>query len=101
MDFVGYGVEATDGSLGKVDEKTKDVQGFGFIVVDTGPLIFGKTVMLPAGVIQTVDHDEQKIYLDRTKDEIKSAPEFDEDNFRGDAYQSQLATYYGRGGHTP
>jgi PRC-barrel domain protein len=94
-DFVGYDVEATDGSIGKVDETTKDIQSMGFVVVDTGPWIFGKKVMLPAGLVQTVDHDEQKIYVDRTKDEIKNAPEFDKDRFMDETYRSELANYYG------
>ena len=76
---VGYDVEATDGSIGKVDDATYDV-GSSHLVVDTGPWIFGKKVMLPAGVIQSVDHDAEKIMVDRSKDEIKNAPELDEDS---------------------
>ena len=53
---VGYGVEALDGSIGKVDDATNEVSG-SFIVVDTGPWIFGKKVMLPAGVIRDVDNE--------------------------------------------
>ena len=37
----GLKVEALDGSIGKVDEASNDVGG-SFIVVDTGPWIFGK-----------------------------------------------------------
>ena len=50
-------------------------------MVDTGPWIFGKKVMLPAGVLKTVDHVNEKVFVNRTKDEIKNAPEFD-DSFR-------------------
>ena len=74
---VGHGVEATDGSIGKVDDATYEV-GSSHLVVDTGPWIFGKKVMLPAGVIQSVDHEAEKIMVDRSKDEIKNAPELDE-----------------------
>ena len=74
---VGYGVEAQDGSIGKVDDATYEV-GSSYLVVDTGPWIFGKKVMLPAGVIQSVDHENEKIFVDRTKDEIKNAPEFED-----------------------
>jgi hypothetical protein len=38
----GYGVEALDGSIGKVDSATRDAVGTGHVVVDTGPWIFGK-----------------------------------------------------------
>jgi PRC-barrel domain len=92
-DLTGYKVEATDGDIGKVDEATTEQRG-GFIVVDTGPWIFGKKVMLPAGVIQSVDHDEGRIFVSRTKDEIKDAPEFDEENFRQETYRTQLGDYY-------
>ena len=94
-DLVGHDVEATDGKVGKVDEKTADVQRSGFIVVDTGPWILGKKVMLPAGIIQSVELDEQKVYVSRTKDEIKSAPEFDEKAFRDQPYRDSVSSYYG------
>jgi hypothetical protein len=95
----GFEVEATDGGIGKVDEATNDVGG-SYIVVDTGPWIFGKKVLLPAGVIETVDLDEQKVYVNRTKDEIKNSPEFDEANYRDRTYRDRVGTYYGRGGTT-
>jgi hypothetical protein len=93
--LVGFEVEATDGKIGKVDEHTRDVQSQGFIVVDTGPWIFGKKVMLPAGIVQSVDLDEEKVYVNRTKDEIKNAPEFDEDAFREQPYRDSVSSYYG------
>jgi hypothetical protein len=95
VDLTGYKVEALDGSIGKVDEATYEAPA-SFIVLDTGPWIFGKKVMLPAGVIQRIDPDEQKVYVDRTKDEIKNAPEFDEDSWRDEAYRTDLGTYYRR-----
>jgi hypothetical protein len=96
-DVVGYGVEAEDGSIGKVDAATFDV-GASYIVVDTGPWIFGKKVMLPAGIIRSVDHDDEKIFVNRTKDEIKNAPEFDDSLFADDQYRDRLGDYYGPGG---
>jgi hypothetical protein len=94
-DLTGFGVEAVDGGIGKIDEATYDV-GSSFIVVDTGPWFFGKKVMLPAGTIDRVDFDDEKVFVDRTKDEIKEAPEFDEDTYQSDDYRSNLGTYYGR-----
>jgi hypothetical protein len=99
-DVTGYAVEAKDGSIGKVDEATYDV-GSSFIVVDTGPWIFGKQVMLPAGVIERVDTDEEKVYVDATKDEIKAAPELDEVLRDDPAYRDRLGSYYAGRGETP
>ena len=94
---VGYSVEAIDGSIGKVDEATFDTTA-GYIVVDTGPWIFGKKVLLPAGVINSADHDEEKVFVNRTKDQIKNAPELDEKRYRDKDYRSEVGSYYDRGG---
>jgi hypothetical protein len=96
-DVTGFAVEAIDGSIGKVDEASNEVGG-SFIVVDTGPWIFGKKVLLPAGVIKDVDLDSETIFVNRTKDQIKNAPEFDADRYRDEGYRNDLAGYYGVGG---
>jgi hypothetical protein len=92
-DLTGYKVEATDGSIGKIDEASYDV-GAGYIIVDTGPWIFGKKVMLPAGVISRVDHDDEKVFVHLMKEQIKNAPEFDESVIRDEHYRSKLGSYY-------
>jgi hypothetical protein len=38
------------------------------------------------------------IFVNRTKDEIKDAPEFDPDSYDDDAYRTSLGGYYGLGG---
>ena len=102
QNLAGLSVEAVDGSIGKVDDATNDVDA-SFIVVDTGKWIFGKKVMLPAGVIGRVDLDTETVFVNRTKDQIKNAPEYDEDKHRIDSkyrdrYRDDLGTYYGQGG---
>ena len=97
VDISGYGVEALDGSIGKVDKATYDV-GSSWIVVDTGPWIFGKKVMLPAGVIDRIDPNDEKVYVHRTKDEIKNAPEYDDSLGDDETYRGGLGSYYGSGG---
>jgi hypothetical protein len=52
--------------------------------------------MLPAGIIDRVDLDAENVYVKRTKEEIKSAPEFDSDALRDDEeYRNRLGNYYG------
>jgi len=93
--LIGFSVEATDGRIGKIDEAT-DEAGRSHLIVDTGPWIFGKKVMLPAGVVETVDYDTETVYVSRTKDEIKNAPEFEPDRHRDDEeYRNRLGGYYG------
>ena len=97
MDLSGYDVEAQDGGIGKVDEASNEV-GASYIVVDTGPWIFGKKVMLPAGVIRDLDLDTETVFVNRTKDQIKDAPEFDDKRYRDQDYRDELGGYYGPGG---
>jgi hypothetical protein len=95
--LTGFKVEAIDGSIGSIDEATNEV-GASYVVIDTGPWIFGKKVMLPAGVIDRVDTAEEAVFVNRTKDEIKDAPEFDDSRYRDEQYRDELGGYYGPGG---
>ena len=89
-----FTVEATDGRIGKVDEATDEVGGAA-IVVDTGPWIFGRKVVVPAGAIERVDMDNTTVHVALTKDQIKSSPEFDpERGWRDDEYRNRLGEYY-------
>ena len=97
VDLTGFKVEALDGSIGKVDESTYEAGG-SYVVVDTGPWIFGKKVMLPAGVIRDLDLDTETVFVNRTKDQIKDAPEFDDKRYRDQDYRDELGGYYGPGG---
>ena len=87
---------ALDGSIGKIDRATYDTNT-SYVVVDTGPWIFGRKVVLPAGVIDGIDRDDGEVFVHRTKDEIKDSPEYDDTRF-DEAYRNELGTYYGAGG---
>jgi hypothetical protein len=93
LDLTGYSVEATDGSIGKVDEATNEI-GSSYVVVDTGPWIFGKHILLPAGIIERVDPDAKTVYVTRTKDEIKNSPEWDDTRGADESYRSEVGSYY-------
>jgi hypothetical protein len=96
IDLTGFSVEARDGGIGKIDEATYDV-GRSYLVVDTGPWIFGRKSVLPAGVVERVDPSDETVFVGLTKDEIKNAPELDE--FQGggleDTDRERLGSYYG------
>ncbi|MBO3751720.1 PRC-barrel domain containing protein [Streptosporangiaceae bacterium NEAU-GS5] len=94
VDVTGYAVEATDGKIGSVDESTYEV-GDSYVVVDTGPWIFGQKVVLPAGTITQIDPQGQRVFVSRTKEEIKNAPKYDETTFKDPAYRDELGGYYG------
>src|SRR3954454_11446829 len=96
-DLTGFEVEALDGSIGKIDEANNEVSN-SYLIVDTGPWIFGKKVMLPAGVVNRIDESEERVRVDRTKDQIKNAPEFDETGFTDGSYHDELGSYCGPAG---
>jgi hypothetical protein len=93
LDLIGYSVEATDGSIGKIDDATSEAGG-SYVVVDTGPWIFGKHVLIPAGVIDRIDKDSETAYVSLAKDEIKNSPEWDDERGVDESYRAQVGDYY-------
>ncbi|MDP8904156.1 MAG: PRC-barrel domain containing protein [Chloroflexota bacterium] len=93
MDLTDYQIEAADGEIGKVDQATQEAGG-SYLIVDTGPWIFGKKVMLPAGVVSRIDHENQRVFVDRTKEQIENAPEFDESMLDDIGYRDRVGGYY-------
>ncbi|MGW0391281.1 PRC-barrel domain containing protein [Streptomyces sp. NPDC003042] len=96
-DLVGYAVEATDGSIGKIDKHTDDVER-SYVVVDTGPWIFGRRVVIPAGVISRVDTEAGVVRLSCTRDEVKDSPEFAKDQDEDEStFVKLVGKYYASG----
>ena len=92
-DLTGYDVEALDGAIGTIAAASYDV-GQSYVIVDTGPWISGKRVMLPARVLERVDELDEKVWVDTTKDEIENAPEHDE-LVDDPGYRDEIGSYYG------
>ena len=87
-------MHATDGDIGKVDHATLDIDSK-HVVVDTGPWIFGRQVILPVGTIDRIDYDDEKVYVDLTKDQIKESPELTAPAEADPTYHDSIGTYYG------
>ena len=83
-DCVGYDVEASDGGIGSIDDASNEA-GSSYVVVDTGFWIFGKKRLIPAGAISSVDHENRKVHVDMTKDQIKDAPDYEQDSWDDDS----------------
>ena len=93
LDLTGWKVEALDGEIGAVDEKTRDL-GVNALIVDTGPWIFGKKVMVPAGAVSRIDEIDHRCFVNLTKDQIQHAPEFNDSLVTDRRYHDELGTYY-------
>ena len=94
IDLSGYDVESVDGVVGTVDEDTYQI-GSDALVVKTGPWIFGKKLLLPVGLINQIDENKQKIFVDVTQDQINNAPEFDDSRFHDSDHREEIGSYYG------
>lgn len=91
--LIGYDVEAVDGTIGSIDKANAEVPS-DCLLVDTGPWIFGRKVVLPVGTVERVDHDARKVHVDRTKEQVKDSPEYDPDTFDSDEYRRRIGDYY-------
>lgn len=93
IDLVGFDVEALDGSIGSIDSASRDTDD-AHLVVDTGGWIFGKQRLIPAGVVVAIDVDGRTVRINMSKDQVKSAPDWNsslaDDEWRGhhDRYYS-------------
>src|SRR5919201_557267 len=97
-DVVGYDVEDLQGTIGEVEGTTEELVP-SFISIDTLSSLPGKRVILPAAVIERIDHDARKVYVDRRHKEIRNAPEsLDDETDTDDGYLGELRRYYGPGG---
>jgi hypothetical protein len=92
-ELIGYHVEAVDGRIGRATEAAH-AQDLSYLVVDTGPWIFGHRVMVPAGTVTNIDHDARTVYLDRTLDQVRSAPDYDPEMYPDPTYQDKIHHYF-------
>lgn len=92
--LTGFTVEATDGTIGHVDRQAEGTP-MRHLIVDTGVWVFGRSLLVPAGLVSHIDTEARKVTLARTRDEIKSAPAFRTDRETLDAaYLDSVADYY-------
>ncbi|MEW2295503.1 PRC-barrel domain containing protein [Streptomyces sp. NPDC006743] len=94
MDLTGFTVVAGDGTIGHVDREA-DTFGMRHLVVDTGVWVFGRSVLVPAGVVRRIDPAGRRIEVSCSRAEIKAAPRFRTDSETGDrGYLTRVGEYY-------
>ncbi|MEU9702642.1 PRC-barrel domain containing protein [Streptomyces sp. NPDC047981] len=76
LDLTGYSVEATDGFAGTVDTH-EPTAGRGHVVVDTSPWIPDRRVIVPAGLVTTVDPGTKTLRIGCSRRLIEQAPPFE------------------------
>ncbi|MEV5152914.1 PRC-barrel domain containing protein [Streptomyces werraensis] len=93
-DLTGYTVVASDGTAGHVDRQAGH-HGMPHLVVDTGVWVFGRSLLVPVGVITSVDTAERKLTVSCTRAALKAAPRFRTDSETMDrGYLTAVGDYY-------
>ncbi|HZG37662.1 MAG TPA: DUF2382 domain-containing protein [Nodosilinea sp.] len=84
-----------DDRVGTAKDLLVDDSGrFRYLVVDTGPWIFGKSVLLPIGLAK-FDYSQDRIYVSGlSKEQVEHLPEYKEDTVVDDGYENQVRGQY-------
>lgn len=77
-DAIGYHIEASDGSIGHIDDFLFDEQGrIGYVVVDTRNWLPSQRVLVAPSSIALIDWSGRRARFHGTREELKKSPEYD------------------------
>lgn len=93
----GYGIEASDGSLGTVadflfDDRTWRIR---WLVVDTGTWLSGRKVLVHPSAIGQADDDHKQLPVTLTKAQVHDSPNILQDRPVSMQMEADLFGYYG------
>ncbi|PZU96889.1 MAG: hypothetical protein DCF32_21260 [Leptolyngbya sp.] len=94
--ITSYSVYAQgEDKVGSAKDLLVDDSGhFRYLVIDTGPWIFGKNVLLPIGLAR-FDYDNTRVHVDGlTKSQVEHLPEYDSDMVVDEHYEERVRGIY-------
>jgi hypothetical protein len=93
----GYPVHAADGDIGAVDNLLiDDVRWLvRYLVVDTGRWLPGKLVQLAAQAATDIDWRDQRVGVNVTREQVRSAPEWDPAAAADEIAEQRLRGHFG------
>ena len=96
-DLEGYKIHATDGELGAVHEIYFDDHEWRirYFVVETGPWLFGRKVLIAPESVTGVDQDGHRVVVNLTREQVKNSPDITTDAPVSRQHEASLARYYG------
>src|ERR1700678_2074676 len=96
--LTGYHIETTDGELGHVEGFIVDDEAWAvrYIEVATKNWWPGKKVLVSPAWIERVSWEDSKVYVDLSRQAIKSAPEFVDFTPITRDFENNLYSHYGR-----
>lgn len=77
----GYSIRATDGDLGRVYDVyfERDTSRVRYFVVETGPWLIGKKVLISPVAIRDVLVEDEALVVELTQEQVKESPDWDVD----------------------
>jgi len=95
-ELLGYELMATDGEIGKVDDClfSDDDWFVRYLVVDTGPWIFGRKVLIATDSLIQPEWDSKTFPVNLTREEVKSSPDINVAKPVSRIHEEQLRSYY-------
>ena len=97
-DVMGYYIEATDGDIGHVEDFLVDdrLWAIRYMMVDTRNLWPGTKVLVSPDWIKRVSWADSRVYVELTREGVKTAPEYDPDHPIAREYEKELYHHYKR-----
>lgn len=98
----GYDIQANDGSIGHVSDFILDDESWAirYLVVDTNNWWpGGKSVLIAVDWIDSIDWSERKVWVQLTRQQVRSSPPYDEVRLINRGYEQELYERYGRTGY--
>jgi uncharacterized protein YrrD len=97
----GYGIQATDGEIGHVDDfivddKTWEIR---YLIIDTRNWWPGKKILVSPQWIESVNWGESKVFVNLLRETIKQSPEYKEESLLTREYETGLHQHYNRQGY--
>jgi hypothetical protein len=79
--LIGYGMRATDGSIGQINDFLFDEEAWTirWAVIDTGSWLPGRKVLLPPAELGRPDVMRREIPVDLTREQIEGSPSLETD----------------------
>ncbi len=97
----GYHIETLDGPLGHVSDFIVDDHNWSirYLIVETNEWFGSKKVLISPEWFERVSWSDSTVYLDVTRDAVKSSPAFTDDALINRDYESGLYGHYDRRGY--
>ena len=95
IDLRGFEVRARDGAIGKVVQAMEG-SGGGYLVIDPGVAMpLGRQLLVPVGLVEKVDVDNERVVVRADRKQIEYAPEFDAAQPLNVPLRSVFGNYFG------